>query len=118
MNTARIGKDVDCRATLFTSRLTLFGPAANSFGFSGRVGRPQANDQINGANTDQVAVGQSYFPIDATAPDESAVGALQVLQHHAAVTAVDAYNRVASRDAGYIQPDVASRIPSDDVIAL
>src|SRR5204863_9222645 len=109
--------DLHRRLTSFFSNL-LLGPAANSFGFRCLVGRPEANGQIDGANLDQVAVGQRDFRIDGSAPDERAVGASKILERHAPVAAVDANHRVAARDAGRIQPDVASRIASDDVVAL
>src|SRR5439155_7066010 len=97
---------------------TLFDPATNAFGLRRLVGRPQANGQIDGAHLDQIAVRQRDLRIDGSAPNERAVGAAQILEHHAPAAAVDANDRVAARDAGRIQPDAASRIASDEVVAL
>src|SRR4029077_6706197 len=99
-------------------RQRLFAPATNPLGFGGVVGCPEADGQIDGANLDDVAIGQRDFSIDGRAPNERAVGASQVLEQHAPAAAVDANHRVAARDAGRIQPDGASRIASDAVVSL
>ena len=91
---------------------------ANSFGRRHAVGHPQTDRQIDGANPNQIAVGERFLPVDQRAPDERAVGAAQVLEHRAAVAAVDANDCVAARNAGRVEPEVTSRIASDDVVAL
>src|SRR3954470_6141868 len=97
---------------------TLFDPATNAFGLRRLVGGPQANGQIDGAHLDQFAVRQRDLRTDGSATNERAVGAAQILERDAPLTAADANDRVAARDAGRIQPDVASRVASDDVVAL
>src|SRR3954453_10455798 len=111
----------DARAFAEFSKLhaaTLFAPATNAFGLRRLVGRPQANGQIDGAHLDQIAIRQRDFRSDGSAPNERAVGAAQILERDAPLAAADANDRVAARDAGRIQPDVASRVASDDVVAL
>ena len=70
-----------------------------------------------GTKLDDVSVGKSCLRRHLFAPNERAIRALQVIQNRASHFAGNADPGMPARDAGVIEPHVATRVAANDVVA-